>query len=122
MYLRTDMAALIEDMQILHWRDPQDLPGILSRVSCSVHVDDVSQLAVGQLADLVVPVAHAAERFVILARRLKLLISEKSVIVSSSKHLSSLIKTELAGIGICVKIASGARDLGIHMPGGKGED
>ena len=70
------MAALIEDMQILHWRDPQDLPGILSRVSCSVHVDDVSQLAVGQLADLVVPVAHAAERFVTLARRLKLFISE----------------------------------------------
>ena len=86
------MSALIEDTQILHWRDPQDLPGVLSRVSCSVHVDDVSQLAVGQLADLVVPVAHAAERFVVLARRLKLLISAKSVIVSSSKHLSRLIK------------------------------
>ena len=87
--------------------------------SCSVHVDDVSQLAVGQLADLVVPVAHAAERFVVLARRLKLLISAKSVIVSSSKHLSRLIKTELAEIGINVKVANGARDLGIHMPGEK---
>ena len=45
MYLHTDMGALIVDLQILHWRDPQDLPGILSRVTCSVHVDDVSQLA-----------------------------------------------------------------------------
>ena len=117
MYLRTDMAALIEDLQILHWRDPQDLPGILSKVTCSVHVDDVSQLSVGQLEDLVVHVVHAAERFVTMARRLKLVISEKSVIVASSKHLSSLIKSELAALGVGVKLAIGARDLGIHMPG-----
>ena len=111
------MAALIDDLQILHWRDPQDLPGTLSKVTCFVHVDDVSQQAVGQLEDLVVPIVHAAERFVTMARRLKLIISEKSVIVSSSKHLSSLIKSELAALGVSVKIAVGARDLGIHMPG-----
>ena len=41
---------------------------------------------------------HAADRFVAMAKRLGLIISEKSVIVASSKRLSALVKSELAAV------------------------
>ena len=76
----------------------------------------------GNLGDLVAPVAHAAERFVVLAMMLKLMTSEKYVIVSYSKYLAAHIKAELAGIGINVKSSRGAIwGLGIHMHGEKEE-
>ena len=40
---RIVIADLIEDLRILKWQGPHDLPGVVYSVTCSVHVDDVSQ-------------------------------------------------------------------------------
>ena len=82
----------------------------------SLHVDDVSQAAIGRLEDIVSPATQAALSLVDMSERLRLSVSDKSVIVSSSPRLVKHIHKVLKLRGYSVKVSAGARDLSGPFP------
>ena len=85
----------------------------------TVYVDDVAQCASGTLSQVVEALVQAAVVFHRSVRRLKLTVSAKSVVCGSSPKLVRLLTGELRDLGITVKAAPSARDLGLSFSPGR---
>ena len=79
-HIREDVHNLVDKLAILRWQDTFDPADTFSTISCSVHVGDVSPPAVGSLIDIIMYIVCAADGFVTIARKLKMLISDKYVL------------------------------------------
>ena len=80
----------------------------------STFVDDVSQISMGRYQEVANSAVNAAIIFCAGMRAAKLKVSHKSVIVSTSPRLSSLIARVLKKFSrVEVRVSSAARDLGV---------
>ena len=88
-------------------------------VTVGAHVDDVATVACGQPEELLDTMAQLSEVFSQHIKKLKLTISPKTVVVSSSKDLANKLGVRMTDLGIQHTQARIARDLGIDAAGGK---
>ena len=85
----------------------------------TVYVDDVAQCASGTLSQVVEALVQAAVVFHRSVRKLRPTVSAKSIVCGSSPKLVRLLTGELRDLGITVKAAPYARDLGLSFSPGR---
>ena len=84
-----------------------------------VHVDDCVHSVVGSLEHVEDQLVKGAILWSNATKKLKLILSPKSTIVSSSVGISKRVSVELASYGIEIQWSTFARDLGVNFTGGR---
>ena len=83
-----------------------------------MHVCGLGHIAIGPQCHLAAPAMQAAEGLIAMPAKLKLPISDKNVIVSSSPVVK-LVHQQCVSRHIVMGLAKGGKDLGIHQAGQK---
>ena len=96
----------------------EELHNDFSSVTLGEHVDDVATLGVGIEDEVLDTMKHLAEQFSDRLKRVKLTISPKTVVTSSSPQLALKLCKFMEQIGITSTAARAARDLGVDAGSG----
>ena len=99
--------------RILLRGDVEEVVTAHAEVDRSVFVDDIGQSSIGFPRALFRQLLDAAICLGVMATRLKLRISSKTIIVTSSRAVSCQLQRSLRMQGIQCQVASASRDLGV---------
>ena len=103
---------------LLH-EDVTDFDATFDDAMLNTHVDDCVQLKAGTFAEVSDTLIRGAIKFHAIATKLKLVVSPKSCVVTSSCKLSKYICQQLAESGIKISRDVSTRDLGISFNAGR---